>query len=257
MFRAAGFNLSKALRPNMVSMSMPRRFIAIKTMTTPNENALKFISADGEMLQDRGSSSLEIKNTDESLIEHSNLAQRIFLQCPGVESLMIGDNFLTVNKDSMVHWNQIKSSVIELLTNQLASGENVVSDEFHSIKDSGDSGYEVTAPQFEMTEEDEEVSDMIDELIQTRIRPAIQDDGGDIQYRAYDPKTGTVYLKLQGACKSCSSSEDTLKAGIEGMLKHYVEEVTNVVQMLDPEEEIALREFDKMEQRLQQRNAEQ
>lgn len=237
-------------------VSMPRRFIAIKTMTTPNENALKFISTDGEMLQDKGSSSLEIKNSDESLIEHSNLAQRIFLQCPGVESLMIGDDFLTVNKDSMVHWNQIKPGVIELLTSQLASGEDVVSDEFHTIRDS-DAGYEVTAPKFELSEEDEEVSDMIDELIQTRIRPAIQDDGGDIQYRAYDPKTGTVYLKLQGACKSCSSSEDTLKAGIEGMLKHYVDEVTNVVQMLDPEEEIALREFDKMEQRIQQKNAEQ
>lgn len=241
----------------MMSMAMPRRLIAIKTMTTPNENALKFISADGEMLQDRGSSSLEIKNSDESLIEHSKLAQRIFLQCPGVESLMIGDDFLTVNKDSMVHWNQIKPGVIELLTSQLASGENVVSDEFHTIKDADNAGYEVAAPKFELSEEDEEVSDMIDELIQTRIRPAIQDDGGDIQYRAYDPKTGTVYLKLQGACKSCSSSEDTLKAGIEGMLKHYVEEVTNVVQMLDPEEEVALREFDKMEQKIQQKHAEQ
>lgn len=238
-------------------MAMPRRLIAIKTMTTPNENALKFISTDGEMLQDSGSSSLEIKNSDESLIEHSKLAQRIFLQCPGVESLMIGDNFLTVNKDSMVHWNQIKPGVIELLTSQLASGENIVSDEFHTIKDADNAGYEVNAPKFELSEEDEEVSDMIDELIQTRIRPAIQDDGGDIQYRAYDPKTGTVYLKLQGACKSCSSSEDTLKAGIEGMLKHYVEEVTNVVQILDPEEEIALREFDKMEQKIQQKHAEQ
>lgn len=257
MFRIAGFNVAKTLRQNMMSMAMPRRLIAIKTTTTPNENALKFVSTDGEMLQDRGSSSLEIKNSDESLIEHSKLAQRIFLQCPGVESLMIGDNFLTVNKDSMVHWNQIKPGVIELLTSQLASGENIVSDEFHTIRDADNAGYEVNAPKFELSEEDEEVSDMIDELIQTRIRPAIQDDGGDIQYRAYDPKTGTVYLKLQGACKSCSSSEDTLKAGIEGMLKHYVDEVTNVVQILDPEEEIALREFDKMEQKIQQKHAQQ
>lgn len=233
---------------------MSRRFIAIKTMTTPNENALKFISTDGEMLQDRGNSSLEIRNTDDSLIDHSKLAQRIFLQCPGVESLMIGDDFLTVNKDSMVHWNQIKPGVIDLLTSHLASGEPAVSEEFHTIEPSGDAGYNVTPPKFELSEEDEEVSDMIDELIQTRIRPAIQDDGGDIQYRAYDPKTGTVYLKLQGACKSCSSSEDTLKSGIEGMLKHYVEEVTNVVQMLDPEEEIALKEFEKMEQKLQQKH---
>ncbi|AQZ15351.1 NFU1 (YKL040C) [Zygosaccharomyces parabailii] len=254
MFTIRGIALSRSLRPSV--LSLPRRYIAIKTMTTPNENALKFISADGEMLQDRGSSSLEIRNTDDSLIDHSKLAQRIFLQCPGVESLMIGDDFLTVNKDSMVHWNQIKPGVIELLTNHLASGEPTVSEEFHTIKPSGGAGYDVTPPKFDLTEEDEEVSDMIDELIQTRIRPAIQDDGGDIQYRAYDPETGTVYLKLQGACKSCSSSEDTLKSGIEGMLKHYVEEVTNVVQMLDPEEEVALKEFEKMEQKLQQKHAE-
>lgn len=252
MFGITRLNASASFKPSLWSLS--RRFIAIKTMTTPNENALKFISTDGEMLQDRGSSSLEIRNTDDSLIDHSKLAQRIFLQCPGVESLMIGDDFLTVNKDSMVHWNQIKPGVIDLLTSHLASGEPAVSEEFHTIEPSGDAGYNVTPPKFELSEEDEEVSDMIDELIQTRIRPAIQDDGGDIQYRAYDPKTGTVYLKLQGACKSCSSSEDTLKSGIEGMLKHYVEEVTNVVQILDPEEEIALKEFEKMEQKLQQKH---
>lgn len=233
----------------------PRRWINVKTLSTPNENALKFISTDGELLQDPGKSSIEIKNTDEALIDHSKLAQRIFLQCPGVESLMIGDNFLTVNKDNMVHWNQISPKVIELLTQYLASGENAVSDEFHSVRESSEVGYDVSLPKFELTEEDQEISDMIDELIQTRIRPAIQDDGGDIQYRAFDPKTGTVYLKLQGACKSCSSSEDTLKYGIESMLKHYVEEVQSVVQMLDPEEEVALKEFDKLEQKLQSKSS--
>lgn len=248
-------HLRSVVKPRSgLSSSLCRRWINVKTLTTPNENALKYISTDGEMLQDRGASSIEIKNTDESLINHSKIAQRIFLQCPGVESLMIGDNFLTVNKDSMVHWNQITPKVIELLTQYLASGETAVSDEFHTVRENSDIGYDVSVPKFELTEEDEEISDMIDELIQTRIRPAIQDDGGDIQYRAYDPKTGTVYLKLQGACKSCSSSEDTLKYGIESMLKHYVEEVQNVVQMLDPEEEVALKEFDKLEQKLQSKN---
>lgn len=234
--------------------AVAQRWISIKTLTTPNENAVKFISTDGELLQDHGSSSVEIKNTDDSLISHSKLAQRIFVQCPGVESLMIGDNFITVNKDPMVHWNQVNSKVIELLTEHLASGENTLTEEFHSAKDSQEVGYEMTMPKFDLTEEDKEVSDMIDEIIQTRIRPAIQDDGGDIQYRAFDPKSGTVYLKLQGACKSCSSSEDTLKHGIESMLKHYVEEVQSVVQMLDPEEEVALKEFDKFERRIQSKN---
>ena len=105
--------------------------------------------------------------------------------------------------------------------------------------------------------EDSEIVSMIKELIETRIRPAIQDDGGDIEYKAFDEETGTVFLKLQGACKSCSSSEDTLKHGIESMLMHYIEEVREVVQILDPEEEIALKEFDKLEQQLQQKRLSQ
>lgn len=232
------------------------RFISIQTLTTPNENALKFLSTDGELLQTRGSKSIVIKNTDQSRINHSKLASKVFAQCPGVESLMIGDDFLTVNKDSQVPWNQIKPEVIDVLTQQLASGEDVISDDFHAIKEDGESGYKVNDLKFDLTEEDEEVQELIEELIETRIRPAILEDGGDIDFRAWDPETGTVYLKLQGACTSCSSSEVTLKYGIESMLKHYVDEVNEVVQMLDPEQEIALKEFDKLEQKLDTKNKE-
>ncbi|CAI4586127.1 BFP_1a_G0032740.mRNA.1.CDS.1 [Saccharomyces cerevisiae] len=229
-----------------------QRLIHIKTLTTPNENALKFLSTDGEMLQTRGSKSIVIKNTDENLINHSKLAQLIFLQCPGVESLMIGDDFLTINKDRMVHWNSIKPEIIDLLTKQLAYGEDVISKEFHAVQEEeGEGGYKINMPKFELTEEDEEVSELIEELIDTRIRPAILEDGGDIDYRGWDPKTGTVYLRLQGACTSCSSSEVTLKYGIESMLKHYVDEVKEVIQIMDPEQEIALKEFDKLEKKLE------
>ncbi|SCU94944.1 LADA_0G12442g1_1 [Lachancea dasiensis] len=227
------------------------RFLHVKTVSTPNENALKFVSVDGELLQDRGKPSVEIKNTDESLIKHSPLAQRIFTQCSGVESMMIGDDFVTINKDEMIHWTQITGEMIDLLTQYLASGKEALTSEFFSVQEQ-DVGYDVNVPKFEYNEDQQEISDMIEELIQTRIRPAIMDDGGDIQYRGYDPEAGTVYLKLQGACKSCSSSEVTLKHGIESMLKHYIEEVENVVQILDPEEQIALKEFEKLENRLGQ-----
>ncbi|SCU89356.1 LANO_0D04588g1_1 [Lachancea nothofagi CBS 11611] len=228
------------------------RFLHIKTASTPNDNALKFISTDGELLQDRGKPSVEIKNTDSALIEHSPLAQRIFTQCSGVESMMIGDDFVTINKDEMVHWSQITGDMIDLLTQYLASGKDAVSSQFFSVQEQS-VGYDVNLPKFKYDEDQQEISDMIDELIQTRIRPAIMDDGGDIQYRGYDPESGTVYLKLQGACKSCSSSEVTLKHGIESMLKHYIDEVENVVQILDPEEQIALKEFEKLEQKLDQK----
>lgn len=235
--------------PLRALFSRGRRFIHVKTVSTPNENALKFISTDGELLQERGKPSVEIKNTDEPLIKYSPLASRVFTQCPGVEALMIGDDFVTINKDEMVPWNQITGSVIELLTQYLASGKEAFAPEFFSVQEQ-DVGYNVDIPKYNYTEDEQEISDMIEELIQTRIRPAIMDDGGDIQYRGYDPENGSVYLKLQGACKSCSSSEVTLKHGIESMLKHYIEEVQNVVQILDPEEQIALKEFEKLEKKL-------
>lgn len=86
-------------------------------------------------------------------------------------------------------------------------------------------------------EDDSETVAMIKELLETRIRPAVQDDGGDIEYRGFDPETGIVKLKMQGACSGCPSSSVTLKSGIENMLMHYVPEVKGVEQELDAEDE--------------------
>lgn len=242
-------NISRSFnRSPLISL---RRLLSVQTLTTPNENALKFISKDGEMFQIKGAKSIMIKNTDQTLINHSKFAEQLFVQCPGIEELMIGDDFVTVNKDPMVHWNSIKPTVLEILTNHLASGEDVVGKEFQNVQEEKEGGYKINMPKFTYNEEEEEISELIEELIETRIRPAIMEDGGDIDYRGWDPKTGTVYLRLQGACTSCSSSEVTLKYGIESMLKHYVEEVKEVIQMLDPEQEIALKEFDKLEKKLQ------
>jgi len=93
---------------------------------------------------------------------------------------------------------------------------------------------------------------MIKELLETRIRPAIQEDGGDIEFRGFSEETGEVSLKLRGACRTCDSSTVTLKNGIESMLMHYIEEVKSVVQVLDQEEEVAMAEFQKFEERLRQ-----
>lgn len=96
--------------------------------------------------------------------------------------------------------------------------------------------------------EDEEVVGMIEELLETRIRPAIQEDGGDIEFRGFID--GQVMLKLRGACRTCDSSTVTLKNGIESMLMHYIEEVKGVQQVMDQEEEIAMKEFEKFEEKL-------
>jgi len=89
---------------------------------------------------------------------------------------------------------------------------------------------------------------MIKELLETRVRPAIQEDGGDIDFRGFED--GQVLLKLRGACRTCDSSTVTLKNGIESMLMHYIEEVKGVQQVMDQEEEIAIKEFAKFEEKL-------
>ncbi|XHF98052.1 hypothetical protein AWENTII_001622 [Aspergillus wentii] len=91
---------------------------------------------------------------------------------------------------------------------------------------------------------------MIKELLETRIRPAIQEDGGDIELRGFED--GIVMLKLRGACRTCDSSTVTLKNGIESMLMHYIEEVKGVEQVMDQEEEISMHEFAKFEEKLRQ-----
>jgi Fe-S cluster biogenesis protein NfuA len=97
-------------------------------------------------------------------------------------------------------------------------------------------------------EADDEVVGMIKELLETRVRPAIQEDGGDIEFRGF--QDGQVLLKLRGACRTCDSSTVTLKNGIESMMMHYIEEVKGVQQVMDEEEEIALKEFAKFEEKL-------
>jgi len=99
-------------------------------------------------------------------------------------------------------------------------------------------------------EGDSETVQMIKELLETRIRPAIMEDGGDIEYRGFE--NGEVLLKLRGACRTCDSSVVTLKNGIEAMMMHYLPEVQSVRQVMDDEEEIALKEFEKLEAKLAQ-----
>ena len=104
-------------------------------------------------------------------------------------------------------------------------------------------------------ESDADVVAMIKELLETRVRPAIQEDGGDIEFRGF--KDGKVMLKLRGACRTCDSSTITLRNGIENMLQFYIPEVKGIQQVLDQEEEVALKEFEKFEEKLRLRkNAE-
>ncbi|XP_074290603.1 nifU-like protein 4, mitochondrial isoform X4 [Silene latifolia] len=133
---------------------------------------------------------------------------------PGVTRVFFGSDFVTVTKSDDISWDILKPEIFAAITDFYTSSQPLFLDES-------------TAASKDTTihEEDSETVAMIKELLETRIRPAVQDDGGDIVYKGFDPENGIVKLQLQGACSGCPSSSVTLKSGIENMLMHYVPEV--------------------------------
>lgn len=146
----------------------------------------------------------------------SPLAARLF-DVDGVSSIFYGPDFITVTKSEDVNWAHIKPEVFSLITEAVTSGEQLVT----TIENqNGDAGQEGGPDTLRHEEADDDIVQMIKELLDTRIRPSIQEDGGDIEYRGF--QNGNVLLKLRGACRTCDSSTVTLKNGIESMLMHYV-----------------------------------
>lgn len=175
----------------------------IQTETTPNPSALKFIP--GTAVLPEGAGSVEYMDGRDT---HSSPLARKLFAVDGVRSVFYGPDFITVTKSEDAQWPFIKPEVFSLITETLTSGEPVVTEGTRAAEDT------------QFVEGDSEVVGMIKELLDTRIRPAIQEDGGDIEYRGFE--NGTVKLKLRGACRTCDSSTVTLKNGIESMLMHYV-----------------------------------
>jgi Fe-S cluster biogenesis protein NfuA len=129
-----------------------------------------------------------------------------------------GPDSITVTKSSDSNWAHIKPEVWSLITEAVTSGSPIVNTIEHKSSEAGQEGSEQDTLSY--NEDDSEVVGMIKELLETRIRPAIQEDGGDIDFRGFE--NGNVLLKLRGACRTCDSSTVTLKNGIESMLMHYV-----------------------------------
>lgn len=175
------------------------------------------------------------------------------MNADGVTSVFYGADFITVTKAPDANWAHIRPEIFSLITEAISSGQKLVVARDPAATSAlggqeGDSGQEVERDSLAYDEKDDEVIGMIKELLETRIRPAIQEDGGDIEFRGFED--GYVMLKLRGACRTCDSSTVTLKNGIEGMLMHYIEEVKGVHQVMDQEEEISAREFAKFEEKL-------
>jgi Fe-S cluster biogenesis protein NfuA len=136
----------------------------------------------------------------------------------GVTSVFYGTDFITVTKAGDANWAHIRPEIFALITEAITSGEKIVNVVERKADEAGQAAAEEDSLAY--NENDSEVVGMIKELLETRIRPAIQEDGGDIEFRGFED--GQVLLKLRGACRTCDSSTVTLKNGIEGMLMHYV-----------------------------------
>jgi len=187
-----------------------------------------------------GSTTAEFLDTKAAL--GSPLALRL-LGVDGVTAVFYGPDFVTVSKDSDNSWAVTKPEIYSVLMEFFSSGKSL----FRSTEDREAAGPQDT----KILDTDSETIAMIKELLETRVRPAIMEDGGDIEYRGFDEHgDGLVRVKLKGSCRGCSSSTVTLKSGIERMMMHYIPEVKGVEQILDQEEEVSLDEFTKLEKRL-------
>lgn len=211
--------------------------------------ALKFNPNQRVLPESISSPFLEYVNARSTLAPpHPSPLAASLMNIDGVQSVFLGIDHITVTKDNATPWAHIKPEVFALINECLTSGSPIVNTVADKAGEAGQGGAEIDTLAYD--ENDDEVVAMIKELLETRIRPAIQEDGGDIDFRGFE--NGQVMLKLRGACRTCDSSTVTLKNGIESMLMHYIEEVKGVQQVLDQEEEIAIKEFDKFEEKLRQ-----
>ncbi|KAE8352938.1 NifU-related protein [Aspergillus coremiiformis] len=225
-----------------------KRSIFIQTENTPNPDALKFIPNNRILPENFPTSFLEYLSPRSTLAPpHPSPLAANLLNVDGVTSVFFGPEFITVTKASDANWVHIKPEVFSMITQAVTSGEPIVNTVAKSGENAQEGGEEDS---LSYNEDDDEVVSMIKELLETRIRPAIQEDGGDIEFRGFE--NGVVMLKLRGACRTCDSSTVTLKNGIESMLMHYIEEVQSVEQVMDQEEEISMHEFAKFEEKLRQ-----
>lgn len=185
----------------------------IQTEATPNPATLKFLP--GKVVMDTGTADF---NNAEDAEKRSPLASKLY-GVDGVDGVFFGYDFVTVTKSDDFDWAHLKPAVLAGIMEHFMGNDPVMIDQMalsHEAQD-GEEFYE---------EGDETIVATIKELIETRVRPAVAQDGGDITFRGF--RDGTVFLKMKGACSGCPSSTATLKHGIQNLLRHFVPEVEQV-----------------------------
>ena len=182
---------------------------------TPNPESLKFLPGKPVL---GVPSSRDFRSFKDAQV--SPLAKKLFAT-EGVAGVFLANDFLTVSKAEGSDWLELKPQIFATIMDFYASGEAVMSDP--------DAEGEVDS--LEILDSDSEVVQMVKELLDMRIRPSVQEDGGDIKFIGFNEESGVVTLEMQGSCSGCPSSAVTLKSGIENMLTHYIPEVKEVVNL--------------------------
>ena len=178
----------------------------IQTESTPNPSSLKFLP--GKIVMEKETA--DFRNVEEA--KRSPFALNLF-KIDGVEGVFFGSDFISITKNDNHEWQMLKPSISETIIEFYKSGATIMLQE------------EEDKPGTSNTEDNEAVT-KIKDIIETKVRPAVAKDGGDITFQSFD--NGIVYLQMKGSCSGCPSSTATLKAGIENMLKHYIPEVREV-----------------------------
>src|SRR3982074_175216 len=187
----------------------------IQTEATPNPATLKFIP--GRAVLDSGT--MEFVNREAAA--RSPLAEKLF-DVPGVTSVFYGSDFVTVSKDDS-DWQHLKPAILGAIMEHYMSGAPLLADCSAGNDAAADESEEL------FSDAEAETVGMIKDLIETRVRPAVASDGGDITFRGF--KDGIVYLNMKGSCAGCPSSTATLQHGIQNLLKHFVPDVVEVRPM--------------------------
>lgn len=183
----------------------------IQTEPTPNPNVLKFLPG-RDVSPDQVE---EFRTIDEAT--RSPLAEALF-ELEGVEGVFYGTDYISVTRSIYgPDWSEMKTAILPVIMDHFVSGAPLMREAAQGMAEAG---------------EDSEVVAEIKALLDSRVRPAVAQDGGDILFDSFNEETGLLTLRMRGACSGCPSSSATLKAGVEQMMRHYIPEVTSVEQVL-------------------------
>ncbi|XP_078470851.1 NFU1 iron-sulfur cluster scaffold homolog, mitochondrial isoform X1 [Lampetra fluviatilis] len=236
----SGFRMLRVATRMMGVTQQTVRSLFVQTQDTPNPNSIKFLP--GRTILETGT--MDFPSQREA--HRSPLARQLF-RVEGVKSVFLGPDFITITKVEEDSWKLLKPEVFAAIMDFLSSGLPVVT----MTTPAPQVGEGVAVAGGEDGGEDEEVVALIKELLDSRIRPTVQEDGGDVEFRGF--RDGVVSLRLQGACTSCPSSSLTLSSGILNMMQFYIPEVTSVEQVKDEIDDVTEKTFEEFEKKQEEK----